>query len=131
MKLSSPSLAKLSECHLNIQKLIQEVSNHYDIVVLEGHRSKERQQQLLEQGKTKVLKGKHNELPSLAIDIAPIPVNWSITDPKNMARYYYLAGVVKGIATQLNIKIRWGGDWDGDNDFKDQTFDDLVHFELV
>jgi peptidoglycan L-alanyl-D-glutamate endopeptidase CwlK len=27
--------------------------------------------------------------------------------------------------------IRWGGDWDGDQDFRDQTFDDLAHFELI
>ena len=40
------------------------------------------------------------------------------------------AGYVQGVAEQLGIKIRWGGDWDSDFDFKDQTFNDLVHFEL-
>jgi hypothetical protein len=27
--------------------------------------------------------------------------------------------------------LRFGMDWDGDLDFSDQTFDDLVHFELA
>ena len=31
----------------------------------------------------------------------------------------------------MNIKLRWGGDWNDNKDFSDQTFDDLVHFELV
>jgi hypothetical protein len=30
----------------------------------------------------------------------------------------------------MNIKIRWGGDWDSDNIMKDQTFNDLPHFQL-
>ena len=31
----------------------------------------------------------------------------------------------------MNIKIRWGGDWDSDNIMKDQTFNDLPHFEII
>ena len=29
----------------------------------------------------------------------------------------------------MDIKIRWGGNWDG-GDLEQQSFDDLVHFEL-
>ena len=65
-------------------------------------------------------------MPSLAIDAAPSPIDWN-----DRERFFYFAGVVKGVAEEMGIKIRWGGDWDGDNDFDDQTFDDLVHFELV
>jgi len=37
------------------------------------------------------------------------------------------------IATQLGIKIRWGGNWANDYNggFKKNKFDDLVHFELL
>ena len=42
----------------------------------------------------------------------------------------YFAGFVKGIALMLGIPIRWGGDWNGNNDLKDNNFDDLPHFEL-
>ena len=39
-----------------------------------------------------------------------------------------------GLAKAMSIPLRWGGDWDGDTLLSgrdpDQTFDDLVHFEL-
>jgi peptidoglycan L-alanyl-D-glutamate endopeptidase CwlK len=35
-----------------------------------------------------------------------------------------------GVASQMGLKIRWGGDWDMDTQTKDNKFDDLVHFEL-
>ena len=31
----------------------------------------------------------------------------------------------------MNIKLRWGGDWDRDTQVKDNSFDDLLHFELI
>ena len=42
----------------------------------------------------------------------------------------FFGGLVTGLAKQKGIPLRWGGDWDGDNNFKDNRFDDLVHFEL-
>jgi hypothetical protein len=35
------------------------------------------------------------------------------------------------IAAQMDVKLRWGGDWDQDTQVKDNNFDDLWHFELV
>jgi len=43
----------------------------------------------------------------------------------------FLSGFVLGIAHMKGIKIRWGGDWDGDTKMNDQKFNDLVHFELM
>ncbi len=62
----------------------------------------------------------------MAVDIAPYPIDW-----KDHKRFYYLAGIVKGVASQMGIKVRWGGDWDSDNDLNDQSFMDLGHFEIV
>ena len=31
---------------------------------------------------------------------------------------------------QLNVNVRWGGDWDSDGETKDNRFDDLVHVEI-
>ena len=42
-----------------------------------------------------------------------------------------MAGLVLGIAAVFGIKIRWGGDWDSDNDLNDQKFMDLAHFEEI
>jgi len=95
---------------------------------LEGFRGKEAQNEYFRTGRSKVEfpNGKHNRKPSEAIDASPYPIDWQDTK-----RFYYFAGIVKGVAAEMGIKIRWGGDWDSDNDFNDQTFMDLVHFELI
>ncbi len=123
------SLEKLSTCHSDLQRLFNEVIKHYDCSVLEGARAGERQQQLFKEGKSKLGAGKskHNHDPSLAADVIPYP----LTDWNDKAKFYHFIGYVKATADQLRIKIRCGGDWDGDNDLKDQTFYDLPHFELT
>ena len=128
-KLGKKSLEILSTCDNRIQKIIHEAIKVTDFTVIEGTRSLERQQQLFKEGKTKIdgiqSKGKHNYDPSLAIDIAPYPIDWNDTK-----RFFYLAGVVKALAISMGIELRWGGDWDSDDDFTDQTFNDYPHFEL-
>ena len=57
--------------------------------------------------------------------MAPYPLDWD-----DRERFQYFAGFVLGTAKQLNLDIRYGGDWDSDNDLKDNNFDDLVHFEI-
>ena len=120
------SLKKLQSCHPDLQKLFNEVIKHYDCTILEGQRSNEDQLKAFSAGKSKIKSGgKHNQTPSLAVDVAPCPVDWN---DKN--KFYHFAGRVLGIAQMLGIKIRWGGDWNGDNNLKNQTFFDLPHFEL-
>lgn len=48
---------------------------------------------------------------------------------KDLARWYYFGGYVCGVADELGIGIRWGGDWNGNRAIDDQSFDDLPHFE--
>ena len=123
------SRAKLDTCHQDIQLLCQAViDSGFDITILEGHRSNERQAELLKEGKTKVGPGKskHNSNPSRAVDIAPWPIDW-----EDREQFTFLAGYMKGMAAALGIKIRWGGDWDQDFQLSDNRFDDLPHFELI
>jgi len=124
---SVASRAQLASCHPDLQRLFNEVIKHHDCKVLEGHRNKEAQNRAFAEGKSKLKwpNGNHNKYPSMAVDVAPYPVDWN--DP---TRFYYFAGFVFGIASQMGIKLRWGGDWDGDLNFKNQTFFDLPHFEL-
>ncbi|MBU2647880.1 M15 family peptidase [bacterium] len=126
---SKKSLRRLSTCHPDLQRLFRAVVPMVDCTILDGYRGKTRQNKLFDQGKSKVRfpEGKHNDKPSNAIDVAP----WPVPDWKDLNTFYFFSGVVKGIAIALEIKIRWGGDWDGDNDLHDQTFNDLVHFERV
>jgi peptidoglycan LD-endopeptidase CwlK len=165
---SVTSTQRLATCHPALEKLMFHVIRDIDISIIEGWRSPERQLQLYDEGKSKLTSGKHNhtiinedgkKIPwSLAVDIAPYPIDFGKT-PKQVlknyvdvrmcaadlallereiiktsraiSRFYFLAGLIKERADQLNIKVRWGGDWDNDNDFFDQTFYDLVHWELV
>ena len=121
------SKEQLSSCHPDLQKLFNEVIKYYDCTILEGYRSNENQLKAFNAGKSRIKSGgKHNQSPSLAADVAPWPIDW-----KDKDRFYHFAGIVQGIAKMLNIKIRWGGDWDSDNDLKDQTLYDLPHFELI
>lgn len=129
-KVGEQSLKRLDTCDERIQKVLNEVIKHYDFMILEGTRTVEQQQQYYKEGKSKLdginQKSKHQSYPSLAVDIAPYPIDWN--DSK---RFYYLAGLVIATANSMGIKLRWGGDWDSDGDFKDNTFNDLPHFELV
>lgn len=122
------SLDQLATCHPDLQNLFHEVVRQFDCTILEGHRDKKRHDELLRIGKTKVsyLKTKHGFIPSLAVDAAPWPIDWEDRD-----RFHYFGGYVLGIACQMGINLRWGGDWNGNTQVKDNIFDDLVHFELI
>ena len=78
-KFGRRSKERLATCDEKLQKVFNEVIKHVDCSVLEGHRSEERQNKLYEEGKTKVKypKGRHNASPSLAVDVAPYPIDWN------------------------------------------------------
>lgn len=118
---------KLNTCDLRLVALFKEVIKGYDCTVLDGMRDKARQNRLFKEGKSKVKypNSRHNMNPSCAVDVAPYPIDWDAEES-----FYHFAGYVQGIADAMGIKIRWGGDWDEDNDLYDQSFNDLVHFEL-
>lgn len=121
------SKKNLSEAHPLLQELFNAVVKKYDCAVIEGYRGEEEQNKYYHAGQSKLKypQSKHNKQPSLAVDVVPYPIDW-----KDYKRFYHFAGYVKGVADTLGIDIRYGTDWDGDNDFKDQTFHDLPHFEL-
>jgi len=127
-KFGTRSTKNLSEAHPDLQALFNEVIKHYDCTVIEGYRGEDEQNKAYHAGasKLKFPQSKHNKTPSLAVDVCPYPIDW-----KDKDRFYHFVGFVKGVASQMGINIRCGADWDGDNDFKDQSFHDLPHFELV
>jgi len=124
------SLSRLESCDERLQAVFNVVIEFMDVKVLEGHRPEDEQDALFyaDPPRTKVKwpDGKHNPLPSLAIDAVPYPINW-----KDRERFTYLAGLVRGIGAMMGYTIRWGGDWDRDGELDDNKFDDLPHFELV
>jgi len=132
------SRGRLDTCRAEIIKTLEIVVIEYDIIVLEGVRSWDRQAELLRQNKTTVGPGesKHNP-PKLAdgtedgnwlsdaVDAAPYPIDW-----KDARRFIYMAGLIIGVGRTLGFDFRWGGNWDEDQVIiDDQNFDDLPHFE--
>ena len=117
----------LATCHEDLQKLFNEVIKYFDCCVICGHRGQEEQDKAYHDGfsKLKFPESKHNQMPSLAADVVPYPIDWNDT-----RRFYIFVGIVRGIAAMMNIPVRCGADWDGDMELKDQNFHDLPHFEL-
>ena len=126
-KFGKKSLKQLDTCDVKLQEVFNEVIKTVDCSVLEGHRDKDRQNKLFEEGKTKVKypSGRHNKLPSCAVDCVPYPIDWN-----DRERFHLFAGFVIGIAKSMGINLRWGGDWNQNWFVDDNKFDDFPHFEL-
>ena len=125
----STSQERLEQLDIRLQDILKEAIKFYDFSIITGYRNKEEQEKMFNQGKSKLRypNSNHNQNPSKAVDIAPYPIDWNDTN-----RFVYLAAIIQYIAFSKGVKIRWGGNWDMDNDIiKDQTFNDLLHFEIV
>jgi len=118
-KFSNKSKERLATCHDKLQAICNEAIRITDFTVLEGHRGEERQNELYKKGSTKAVFGasKHNFKPSLAVDLAPYPIDWEDTE-----RFAELAGVIKAVAFKYGVNITWGGDW--------HSFKDMPHYEI-
>lgn len=134
---SARSLAVRMDLHADLRLVFDAVLRGYDHTLLEGHRGEERQEQLHREGKTTLHwpDSKHNRIPAVAVDAVPYPIQWTAEEPEDTplvrARFYHFAGYVFRVADELDVALRWGGDWDGDRTFTDQSFHDLPHFEII
>lgn len=116
-----------------IERAIQITSQ--DFSVLEGVRTKQRQQELYNQGRktpgpivTWTLNSRH--LPAAdgfghAVDIAPFPLDWN--DPK---KFDAIAKAMFAAAKELGVKLRWGADWDQDGKPRERGEFDNPHWEI-
>ena len=128
-KFGKKSRDRLATCDKRLQDISNEVVKYFDCTVLCGHRNEQDQNEAVAKGNSKATfpNGRHNSYPSLAIDIAPYPVNWDDTE-----RFTLLAGFFLGMGKMMypDVNIIWGNDWDGDFDTKDTKFRDYPHFEI-
>ena len=131
-KFGNRSLKNLETCDPALQAVVNRVMEWQvmDFSVTEGHRSIERQQKLFKQGRSKLdginKKGKHNYMPSRAVDLAPYPIDYQDLD-----RFKILAGLMFAAAAEEGVVIRWGGDWDMDWNMAEGDSWDKPHFELM
>jgi len=127
------SLAKLAELHPDLQKVLTEAIKYRDFAIICGYRDETEQNEHFATGRSKVQypNSKHNQRPSLAVDVAP----WYAEAPhirwNDVTGFASLGGFITGIAAAQGIAMRWGADWDGDGDHTDQTFMDWPHLELL
>ena len=139
---------KLNTCCANLIRLFNIVIKRYDCTILCGRRDKQEQEKAYKEKRSKVRypNSTHNRFPSRGVDVSPYPIpknwgkiSWELIPKKHQAtiqkeikelhKFYHFNGYVKGVADCNDISIRQGHDWDADNEFNDQSFDDLVHVE--
>jgi len=129
------SRSKLDQAHIDLQVIFEHVIEEWDNSILEGHRTKEKQDLYFSQGKSKLKfpASKHNSLPSMAVDSVPYPIDWN--DKERFIAYgNYVLGVADALlkSGKISHRVRWGGDWNhSDREMSPQSFNDYPHFELV
>lgn len=113
------SVKLLSECDPRLQRVCYEAIKYIDFIVICGHRNECEQNECYANGTSKLRypKSKHNSLPSLAVDIAPYPIDW-----KDIDRFKELGKIMKREADKLGVRLRWGGDF--------LLFKDYPHYEV-
>ena len=126
------SSAALATCHDDLQHVLDRAlrMSPLDFVVLCGERKEAEQSEYFRTGRSKKRypDSLHNNHPSNAVDVAPW-INHTI-DWEDQGTFYILAGVILAAAELEGVAMRWGGDWDRDGATRDNTFQDLGHFEL-
>jgi peptidoglycan L-alanyl-D-glutamate endopeptidase CwlK len=114
----------------------------YDITIIHGWRGEEVQNALFASGaSTKEWPfSKHNttddedDALSQAFDFGPyfllpsgkMGIPWSETHI-----FAVIAGCFFAAAAELEVKLRWGGDWDADGDTKEHKLQDWGHMEEI
>ena len=149
-KFGQKSYSRLSTCEQSIQTILMEVVKHYDIMIVEGNRTAERQNHHWSKGrrlqngadkekrfswevvnKAKIVtykdgyeqKSKHQSFPSVAVDVVPWPSQW--TDKNKMIE---LRGIIKYIQAKLFEEGRISKLLDNGADLWDGF--DMPHFQI-
>ena len=112
------NINKLKTCNPQLARLVITISLLVPLRVVECHRNKADQNKAYKQKKSKAPwpHSKHNQTPSLAVDIIPARFGY-----RSVAAFYMVADLMKSIGAANNMKIIWGGDW---------KMRDYSHFEI-
>lgn len=137
-KFSARSLDNLVGVHPDLQDVVHMTMSMQimDFSVVEGVRTKERQKQLYDAGKSKTLRSKHliqSDGYSHAVDLYPYPISMQAVNAgnvKEITRFGVLAGIMLTCAKISGVKLINGMDWDGDGETLDHTFFDAPHFQI-
>ena len=118
-KLGLRSKKNLIGVHEDLRAVVEraiEISE-VDFTVIEGRRSKRRQEELVKSGASRTMNSRH--LTGHAVDLAPYiggTIRW------DWPPFHKIAKAMKKAAREMDIDLEWGGDW--------KTFKDGPHFQL-
>lgn len=150
------SIAKLAEVSKDLQAISYRALHiagemGKDFSIIEGHRSLETQKAYVATGVSQTMHSKHIELPSAAIDFVPwhkqegaltghpsqisaiakkYKLEYQMASALIMAEFQIIAMCYLQAASNLQIPITWGGDWNRDSSSFDTSFQDWGHIEL-
>lgn len=117
----------------NLQKVILKAAEKVSLFVVCGHRDQHDQDLAFAQGfsKVKFPNSKHNKsvypgYRSDAVDLCPYPIDWN--DDRKFIDIYQ---AMREASTELNIKVRFGADFNGDGNLTNDKFSDKPHYELA
>jgi len=137
----STSAKNLAEAHLLLQHLLNAARGRIAFQVLDARRGKAAQELAFKLGHSKAHYGQspHNYTPAIACDITPLPVNGKIPwDDRDAFKDLWLVigwfnpknNQGSGLALEMRIPIRWGGDWGMDGSHEKGSGWDMPHYEL-
>lgn len=141
-ELSEASIKKMAGVHPDLQRIAVAAAKRlpFPVIVTEGVRTIERQRELFAQGRTKpgkivtwTMDSRHRVQKcgyGCAVDLAPVAPDGKI-DWENKARFFAIGEAMKAAASNENVPIRWGYDWDGDGKLQERGEYDGPHFELA
>ena len=114
------SRARLETCHPVLRDLMERAMMTcppgLDWMIVCGHRGKAEQEAAVAGGFSSVHwpNGKHNSLPSMAVDVAPWvrgTVSWFAPDFPPIARHIKATWAAMTEAERGGYTLSWGGDW--------------------
>lgn len=130
------SAKRLAGAHPLLQRLLIEARKRIAFTIMDSQRGRAAQTKAYKAGHSKATFGNsaHNYDPAIAVDLAPIPLDWSKTQPfidvwKVIGYYNPKTKAGSGLAKEMGIPIRWGGDWNMNGKWTDDGWD-FPHYEL-
>ena len=103
----------MGTCTDNLQRVLDRAMSYQimDFTIVCGHRNEAAQNEAYSVGNSTKQwpNSKHNSFPSIAVDVAPWPIDW-----KDNLAFARLSGIIEAAASEEGVALRWGGDWDRD-----------------
>lgn len=133
-ELDGKSLDLLEKVDPRLSSVVVAVSKKTPIKITCGFRDKKEQDEAFLGGKSKTPwpESKHNKVPSLAIDFVPVyngKLYWG-NNTKELLQIGYVARILIEEGERQGVDLRWGGDWNENDQTGDTSFVDAYHIEI-